>query len=58
MNVHFLQSAVIDDMNNRKRKINGKAPKRRVWEYKDYELYYLDGMMNLENVLIAQFVSA
>jgi len=45
-------------MNNRKRKINGKAPKRRVWEYKDYELYYLDGMMNLENVLIAQFVSA
>jgi len=27
MNVHFLQSAVIDDMNNCKRKIGGKHPK-------------------------------
>jgi len=58
MNVHFLQSAVIDDMNNRKRKIGGKTPKRRVWEYKDYELYYPDGMMNLENILTAEFVTA
>jgi len=58
MNVPFLQSAVIHDINNRKRKIGGKTPKRRVWEYKDYKLYYPYGMMNLENILTAEFVSA
>ena len=57
MNVPFLQSAVVFDMNNRKRKIGGKTPKRRVWKYKDYELYYPDGMMNLDNILTTEFVS-
>jgi len=58
MNVDFLQAGVIDDMKNQKRKIAGKTPKRRVWEYRDYELYYPDGMMNVENILTIEFVSA
>jgi len=57
MNLNLLQTAVIEDMTNHKRKGKAKLPKLRVWKYEEYKLFYPNGMIHLEDVLCAEFVS-